>query len=284
MNTPSSSAFNTSSWFKRHSVVLYFVLAYAVTWSIHIPVALSARGLIAAQVPLAMHYLGSFGPMTAALILTGITEGGAGIRTLLGRLLKWRVDFRYYAFAVLAPVGLFGIAVLLNRVLTGAWSNLSLLGEADYLPYLGPLGVLGLWFLTYGLGEETGWRGFALPRLQRTRPAASATLILALPWAFWHVPAFFYRDTFIEMGILGFPMFLVSIIFAAMVFTWIYNSTGGSLLLVVLFHAFFNWLTVSEAGGQFVAVLMSAPVIVWAIYVVRRYGPENAAPVQKQVT
>jgi hypothetical protein len=60
--------------------------------------------------------------------------------------------------------------------------------------------------------------------------------------------------------------------------------TVGSLLLVVLFHAFFNWLTVSEAGGRFVAVLMSAPVIVWAIYVVRRYGSENATPVQKQVT
>ena len=161
--------------------------------------------------------------------------------------------------------------------------DLSLLGEADYLPTIGPLGVLGLWLLTYGLGEETGWRGFALPRMQRTRPATSATFILGILWAFWHLPAFFYRDTFTEMGVLGFPMFLVSIIFASMVFTWLYNSTGGSLLVVILFHAFFNWLSVSEAGGQFVAILMSVPVIVWALYLVRRYGPENAAPMQKQV-
>jgi membrane protease YdiL (CAAX protease family) len=161
--------------------------------------------------------------------------------------------------------------------------DLSLLGEADYLPTIGPLGVLGLWLLTYGLGEETGWRGFALPRMQRTRPGTSATFILGILWAFWHLPAFFYRDTFTEMGVLGFPMFLVSIIFASMVFTWLYNSTGGSLLVVILFHAFFNWLSVSEAGGQFVAILMSVPVIVWALYLVRRYGPENAAPMQKQV-
>jgi len=145
------------------------------------------------------------------------------------------------------------------------------------------LGALGLWLLTYGLGEETGWRGFALPRLQRTRSAASATFILAILWAFWHLPAFFYRDTFIEMGLLGFPMFLVSIIFATLAFTWLYNSTGGSLLLVILFHAFFNWLSVCEAGGQFVAILMSLPVILWALYLVRRYGPENAAPVPRQV-
>lgn len=283
MNTPSRQMFSISSWFKRRSLLLYFVLAYALTWSIHIPLALSVRGLITTQVPLALHYVGSFGPLTAALIVTGITEGSQGIRNLLRQLLKWRVAARYYAFAVLAPFGLFAIAILLNRVVAGAWPDLSLLGEVDYLPYLGPLGVIGLWLLTYGFGEETGWRGFALPRLQRTRPAASATLILAIPWAFWHLPAFFYRDTFIEMGILGFPMYLVSIIFAAMVFTWLYNSTRGSLLLVILFHAFFDWLSASEAGGQFVAILMSVPVILWALYVVRRYGPENAAPVEKQV-
>jgi len=85
------------------------------------------------------------------------------------------------------------------------------------------------------------------------------------------------------MGIFGFPMFLVSIIFATMVFTWLYNSTQGSLLLVILFHAFFGWLSASEAGGQFVAILMSVPVILWALYVVRRYGPENVAPMEKQV-
>jgi hypothetical protein len=124
---------------------------------------------------------------------------------------------------------------------------------------------------------------FALPRLQRTRAATSATFVLAILWAFWHLPAFFYRDTFVDVGILGFPMFLVSILFATLVFTWLYNITGGSLLPVILFHAFFTWLSVSEAGGQFVAILMSVPVILWAIFLVRRHGPDNAAPVQKQV-
>jgi membrane protease YdiL (CAAX protease family) len=271
------------SWVERNDLTLYFGLAYLLSWSVFVPIALSANGLIPVHIPLAFHYLGSFGPMAAALIVIGLTGGRGGIYRLLRRIIQWRVEIRYYAFAVLGPVSLFILAVILNRLFTGAWPDLSLLGEADYLPYLGPLSVLGLWLLTYGLGEETGWRGYALPRLQQTRPATTATLILAVLWAFWHTPAFFYRDTYTEMGILSFPMFLVSIIFAAMVFTWLYNSTRGSLLLVILFHAIFNWLSVSEAGGQFVAILMSVPMIGWALYVVRRYGPENASPLEKQV-
>jgi membrane protease YdiL (CAAX protease family) len=271
------------SWFRKHTLVIYFILSYAVTWSFQVPLALSTRGLIEAQIPMPIHYLGAFGPMTAALVVTALTEGTAGIRALTSRWFRWRVGGRYYAFAILAPIALFALAVLVNRFTSGAWPDLSLLGEADYLPYLGPAGALLLWLLTYGLGEETGWRGYALPHLQQTRSAASATLILALLWAFWHLPAFFYRDTYVQMGPLGFPMFLVSITFATMVFTWLYNGTGGSLLLVISFHALFNWLSVSEAGGDSVGIIMSVPVILWALYIVRRYGPENAAPARRQV-
>lgn len=270
-------------WIKKYSLVIFFILAYAVTWTIQIPLALSMRGLIDTQIPMVIHYLGAFGPLIAAFIVIALTEGKAGIRTLTSRWFKWRVELRYYAFAVLAPIAFFILAVLINRVISGKWSDLALLGDADYLPYLSPFGALLLWLLTYGLGEETGWRGYALPHLQSKHTAASATLILAVLWAFWHLPAFFYRDTYIQMGLLGFPVFLVSITFATMVFTWLYNSTNGSLLLVILFHGFFNWLSVSEAGGDSVGIIMTIPVILWAIYVVRRYGPENAAPIQRQM-
>ena len=180
-------------------------------------------------------------------------------------------------------MGLFVIAVLANRIIAGTWPDFTLLGEIDYLPSPGIAGVLILWFLTYGLGEETGWRGYALPHLQRGRPAANAALILGILWGCWHLPAFFFRDTYIDMGVIGFPMLLISIVFASVVFAWLYNSTDGSLLLVILFHIFFNWLSVSEAGGQYVAIIMTIPLIVWSIYVVRKYGQENVAPIAKQI-
>jgi membrane protease YdiL (CAAX protease family) len=248
-----------------------------------IPVALTAQGLGQWKAPYALYYFASFGPMASALIVAAVTEGQAGIRKLLSQLVRWRVGFRYYAFAILVPTGLFALASIVNRVLIGEWPDFRLLGQIDYMPYLGIPGVLGLWFLTYGLGEETGWRGFALPRLQRNHPAANAALLLGVLWAGWHLPAFFFRDTYIEMGWIGFPMFVVSVTFASVVFTWLYNSTRGSLPLVILFHVFFNWLSVSEAGGAYTAILMSAPMVAWAIYVVRRYQPENSAPVVKQV-
>lgn len=271
------------TWLNRHSLVAYFILTYAITWMTWSPVLASAQGWVSWNVPYALYYFGSFGPLIAALIVTALTEGRAGIRNLLGRIFKWRVEVRYYAFALLAPVALFILAALMNRFITGAWPDLSLLGQPDYLPNLSPLGVLGLWLLTYGLGEETGWRGFALPHLQKDRSAASATLILAILWACWHLPAFFFRDTYIELGLIFFPMFAIMMIFSTMVFTWLYNSTQGSIFIVALFHAVFNWLGVSEAAGPFATSIMSAPIVLWALYVARRYGQENAAPVTKQV-
>jgi uncharacterized protein len=271
------------SWVKRHPVVLYFVIAYGISWGIEIPLVLVHQGMIRAQIPMWLHYTASIGPLSAALIMTWMLEGRSGLNDLLARIFKWQIGFRYYAFALLVPMGIFAIAVLINRVVTGAWPNLALLGSVDYLSYLTPVGALGLWLITFGLGEETGWRGFALPHLQKTRSAAVATLLLGILWACWHLPLFFYRDTYIQMGIAGFPMLALSLICAAMIFTWLYNSTQGSLLIVMLFHAVFNWLTANEAGGQFAAILLSVAVILAALYIPRRFGMENAAPSIKQV-
>jgi uncharacterized protein len=214
--------------------------------------------------------------------MTSLTEGRSGLRNLVARIFKWRVDVRYYTFAILVPVGLFVFACLLNRMVTGTWPNLTLLGEVDYLPYLTPLGALGIWLITFGLCEETGWRGYGLPHLQKTRSATTATLILGILWACWHLPMFFYRATYLQMGIMGFPMLALSLIFAAMIFTWLYNSTNGSVWIVIVFHAVFNWLTANEAGGQFAAPILSVAIVLWALYIPRRYGAENAAPLARQ--
>jgi membrane protease YdiL (CAAX protease family) len=205
------------------------------------------------------------------------------LRRLFSGLAKWRVGRGYAIFAVLMPPILFAIAVLVSRLLQGSWPDLRLLGDIDYLPRLGALGVLGLWLLTFGLGEETGWRGFALPRLQAGRPAFSAALIIGVLHTFWHLPAFFFRDTYTEMGLLGLPMLFVSVLSASIIMTWLYNGTRGSLLMIVLFHGLFNFFSVSKAGGEGAAIVMSAMIVFWAVRVVKVYGQENLAPVEKWV-
>lgn len=277
-------ASSTSTWAKRHSLVLYFSLAYVITWAFEIPLAAVRQGWTHLPIPFAIHYLGGFGPMSAALIVTGMTRGRSGIRELLGGLFKWRVGWGWILFSVFSPVVLFALAALSTRSASGEWPSLHLLGEVDYLPYLGVAGALVLWLLTWGLGEEVGWRGFALPRLQRGRSALTATVILGIFHAFWHLPAFFYKDAYMTMGLVaGVPMLLLSVVAAAIVFTWIYNSTRGSLLIVVLFHALFDWLSVSKAGGASAPAIMSAAVWVLAVIVVILFKPANLSRVEKQV-
>lgn len=273
-----------SSLIQRHPLVSFFSLAYAITWTVWAPVLAQEQGWVSWDVPYALYYFGSLGPAIAGLFVSTSTSGRSGAMALLGRIAEWRVELRYYAFAVLGPIGLFALAALIDRAASGMWSDLALLGRADYLPDPGPAGVLGLWLLTYGLGEETGWRGFALPHLQRNRDAVSASATLGVLWSFWHLPAFFFRDTYMALGVRGFPLFTVLMVFTSVVFTWLYNSTKGSLLIVILFHAVFNWLSVSEAVGRFGAPIMSAPMVLWALYMVRRHGRENAAPVPRKVT
>jgi uncharacterized protein len=270
------------NWIKRNSIISYFIIAYTVSWSFEIPLALIHQGFISAQIPMWFHYFAAIGPLSAALIMTFLTDGGFGLRNLFARITKWRVNVRYYVFTMLIPAGLFAFACMLNRIFTGDWPNLSLLGAVDYLPYITPIGALGIWLITFGLGEEIGWRGYALPHLQKNRSAVVATLIIGILWAFWHLPMFFYRDTYIQMGIMGFPMLAMSLLCAAVIFTWLYNSTQGSVLIVIIFHAVFNWLTANEAGGQFTAMILSVTVILCALYIPRRYGMKNVATFERQ--
>jgi membrane protease YdiL (CAAX protease family) len=261
----------------------YFVLAYAISWAVEIPIALSVRGLIAVRVPLAVHYLASLGPSVAALIVTLLVEGLAGIGRLLGSLAKWRVGRGYALFAIVSPPALFAVAVLTSRFVQGVWPDLRLLGQVDYLAYVGVLPALGLWLLKFGLAEEVGWRGFALPRLQATQSAFSASLLPGVVWALWHLPAFFYRDTYMGMGLLVVPMMLFSVPLASIVHTWLYNGTGGSLLTVVLFHGLFDFFSVSSAGGDGAPIIMTAVMVFWAVRVVNVYGRANLAPVDRVV-
>ena len=265
-------------WPARHPVAAYFGLAYAFSWAVELPLVAAAQGWVRWSVPPTLHYLAAFGPLLAALVVVSATEGRAGVRRWLAGLLRWRVGWVSWLGAIGLPLALFGVAAVVNYVTTGQALNLALLGQVDYLPDLTPLGALGLWLLTFGLGEELGWRGLALPRLQRSHSALTASLLLGVVWAFWHLPAFFYKDTYMAMGLAGgLPMLVLSITAAALVFTWLYNTSGGSLLVVIVFHALFDFLSVTPAGGDAAPALMSAGVIIWAVLIVIFFRPAQLA-------
>ncbi len=270
------------NWIKRHTLFVYFVLTYAISWAIWLPIVLGAQKLVSWQPPSALYYLGAFGPMLAALIVTGAGEGRPGLANLWSQIVKWRVPFRYYALAVLVPFALFALALVINWMTTGAWGNLTLLGQVDYLPYLGIPGVVLLWMATFGYGEEIGWRGLALPQMLRTRSATTAALVIGVIWGCWHLPLFFFRDTYMLMGLVGFPMFVLSMVCASFILTWLYINSGGSILIAALFHALFDWFSASPAGGDAAGIIMSVFAIVWAIVVMVQFNRKpRAAAVQR---
>lgn len=252
---------------KKHHLLTFFVLAYALSWVVEIPLALEAQGITRTKIPYPVHYLAAYGPMLSALIVTTLTGGSRGLRELLGRMTKWKLSPVWWLVA-LAPLGLYLLVAISLWLIQGERIDLAAMGQVDYLPALG-LAALPMWVLTFGIGEETGWRGYALPKLQEGRSALSATLILWGLWALWHLPLFFYSyDPAIVPGML------IGLLAGAIVFTWLYNSTGGSILMVALWHGAFNFTTACiSCKAGLIAAVISALVMVWAVVVVLRFMP-----------
>jgi membrane protease YdiL (CAAX protease family) len=254
------------NWLKKNTLPFYFVLACAFSWAIQFPLIAVRQGWTSAPIPYSIHYFASFGPAIAALVMTAITTGLPGLRELWNRIVRWRVGWGYAAFALFSPAILFVLAAIVVRLLYGEWPDLSLLGQVNYLPYLG-WGVLPVWLVTFGFGEEIGWRGFALPRLQKKMSVSKATLILGLLWALWHVPSFFYHETYIGMDWFILLGFIFGVLCGAVLFTWLYNGTGGSILMVAIWHALFDLLTASKAGQDIIPIITSVGVIAWALFI-----------------
>jgi uncharacterized protein len=268
---PPMAAAPLSRLIRRYPLTAFFVLAYALSWPYMIVDALGSHGLLAFRLPMLLWIPMGYGPTFAALIITAALAGKTGIRTLLGRLLIWRVGWIWYAVAVFGSVMLSGITMLLYALLSGT-------------PLVAPvvsaqvLITAPLLFLIGGLvnGEEIGWRGFGLPRLLAKHSALTASLILGSLWALFHLPLFFTRgDSFASTPPLS---FLVRMVGAAILFTWLFNNTGGSLLLAYLMHAASNFwprvLPMAAIVGPF-AWLPDAITIVAIVLVVLIYGPTH---------
>src|SRR5918993_521534 len=256
---------------KRHPLITFFVLVYALAWIIESPLVFLQDSITGTQGQI-FFILSANVVSVVAIVLTGVVFGRGALRKLLGRLLIWRVNPLWYLVVLLGPVVLVGGAVGLNTLMGGPALSLG-----NTL-----LGVVIMWaffiFPGSALGEEIGWRGYALPRLQTGRSALSASLILAPIWGLWHLP----------LWLTGLPArtptlyaaFLVSAFALSIITTWVYNSTGGSLLMVVMLHASANvpiTLAIDSLGNRAVVpvVLYWGMLVVAAIVVVIVAGPKH---------
>ena len=279
----------------RHPLVFYFLIAYAGAWLLFVPVALSetGTGLLPFTIPkpvlaLTISAATFLGPTLSAFIMTGITEGRIGIRLLLRRYVLWRVEFRWYLFVLL---GIPAIEVLGAIVLPGVLVSFQSLTLSLVLTY--PVAFVSTFILGGPLGEEPGWRGFALPHLQPLHGPLVGSLILGILWALWHLPLF-WSGVWTPPTIPNIVMFILTITALTIIMTWVFNNAKGSLLITMLMHASFNAFANGILTPLFPAPILSEygllPMLVgfWVVAVVligltrarlgyQHYHPEETA-------
>jgi membrane protease YdiL (CAAX protease family) len=224
----------------RHPLAFYFIIAYAGTWLIWLPLTRSedGSGLLPFSSPLlatTFSFAAFLGPFLSAFVMTGSTEGRAGIGRLLRRFVLWRVGLGWYLFVLVGVPLIFALATVL---LPGAPASFQGLAPLALLPLLGLF--VYIFFLGGPLGEEPGWRGFALPRLQRLHGPLVGSLILGPLWALWHLPLFFVPAWDTPPTILNIVLYVVAATAVTIVFTWVFNNTKSSLLITILLHAAIN--------------------------------------------
>jgi membrane protease YdiL (CAAX protease family) len=256
---------------KRHPLLWFVLLAYGISWALWAPLVLAKLGFAFLQPSRYLHLAGGLGPALAALITARVHGGKAGLQSLLGRVVAWRVPAVWHLVAWASPFALFLIALGITRLLGhDAW-NPGAFGRSEEYPALSMPVYWAANILFYGFGEETGWRGFALPLLQRRRTALMATVVSSLIWAGWHLPLFWFSPGMSRMGIAEAMGWYFSILTGAVLFGWLVNS-AGSILIAAIFHGTMDVVFVSP-GAPLVTNILGALVTVAGVVVVVVAGP-----------
>jgi len=244
---------------QRFSVPLFFPLAIAITWGIVLP------GL-APDSPL--NLVAIWGPGLAAIGITLVTEGGAGLRQLFKPLGQWRVGVQWYLVALFLPALIWLIARGIDLLLGQTYELTSLLASfgpngAQMLP------VLIIFSLPNALGEELGWRGFALPRLNIRYGPLIASLVIGFGWGLWHTA--FWRSQGLSAEI---PYLWFYLLAGSFVFTWLYLQSGGSLLITWLYHV------ATTATSYLLPPLptLTDDVLIWLVAIALAYSFSRRAP------
>lgn len=218
---------------RTDSLLSFFLLTFLITWgfgalAIFLPAQFQALfGELTETSPI--YFLAITAPTISATILTFARDGWSGLRSLYARLIRWRFDLKWYTLVLI------GIPVL--GWIAARFTESNPLKETNNLTQF--LWLLFYLLITGPLCEELGWRGFALPRLLNHFTPFTASLILGLIWGVWHLPSFFLGGMVQNaMSLLIFILFTPCL---AILMTWFFQHSGGSVLITVLTHYMVNF-------------------------------------------
>ena len=265
---------------RSKQVETFFALTFAISWLIWL-VMVAGSISIETTAGFVLNVIAMAGPSIAAVILA-IILGRGELERLLGGFSLSRVSALWALVALLLPMAMIAVAIAVSVGAFGAP------GPVITAAVLGALVVefVRILFLGGPLEEELGWRGYALPRLQVRRSAFSASVLLGFIWGLWHIPMYFVRgtgqyETAAAAGpVFAIVAFVIWTIGLSILFTWLFNQTRGSLIVVIVFHAAVNLgAFVPAAVGSTGAASFLYAIATWivALLVAGRFGHEHLA-------
>jgi membrane protease YdiL (CAAX protease family) len=268
------------AFIKRHPVLAYFVLAFTISWGgillvIGGPGAIPGTSEQVESLSLFVMLAWFAGPSIAGVLLTGLVGGKAGLRELLTRLLRWRVDIHWYAVALLTAPLLFMAVLLLLSLLSPEFlpGILTTSDKASLLLFGISYGLIGGGFL-----EELGWTGFAVPRLRLRYGVLATGLIVGVLWGAYHFSVIFWmsRSTFggiplaVFLTVRGIDLLVGQLAAYRVLMVWVYDRTGGSLLVAMLMHASLSASMLilgplALAGASFLTYILVSSAAAWVV-------------------
>ncbi|MDA4125096.1 MAG: CPBP family intramembrane metalloprotease [Thaumarchaeota archaeon] len=237
MSQPTVASNGLREAMRKHPLFCFFLIAYASSWVALIPGILSVWGFLRFDYTISSILSSFAGPPVAAVIMTYITEGKAGVNGLQRRLRQRGAGKPWYLFILPCIPSLLLLGIIVQPGMLASFQGLTPTLLVTYPAYFFVV------FFGVALPEEIGWRGFALPRMQPRYGPLWGTLLLGVLWSFWHLPRFLAPDqgggpgTGIATFLTNFSVFFLLLLALAIIFTWVFNYTGGSVFISNLLHA-----------------------------------------------
>jgi len=213
------------NWIKHFPLLAFFVLVFGIEW-------LLVFALVSLIPPMIALLIGSWLPNIVGIFITGLAGGRGGLRELFNKVILWRIPLKWYIVALLLPTILGFLAIGLYKLLGNAMP--------EFAPASQLLLIVLVSVFTGAMGEELGWRGTALPRLQARWNALISSLILGVLWGLYHLPSFLIKG--LPLDDLPLIPFMIGALSLTILVSWTFNHTRGSLITVFLYHFAFNFL------------------------------------------
>ncbi|MFB6221144.1 MAG: CPBP family intramembrane glutamic endopeptidase [Halolamina sp.] len=247
---------------------VFVILTFGIAGAVYLPLLAEGWGWIDLALPQGMVIVGVMSPGIATVLIRLYDDGLDGVRSVFGGLTAWRFGRFWWGVALALPVasalGLAGGVIALGQDFSPEPIRIVSEAGAGFV-------LLILVRLVTAAGEEIGWRGHLLPLLQARLGALNASLVIGVIWGVWHLPLLIGNG--VEGPIIA--LRLVSIFGGAVMFTWLFNNTGGSVLAVTLLHAGNNiWgsLLATSPTVQPAATVFTAENLLLAVVLIALYG------------